>query len=285
MSTARTAATAPATPVQGGLPRAPFFVLLALLVAAAWAALFLWSASPYGRYLEHGGWGDDGVLAALCRAVPQGDIFVPVVLHAAAWVLMIAAMMLPTTFPLLAMFRRITGARPDAARLAARVVLGFFIAWFTFGVLAHAADAGLRWSAARYVWFNAHGWMVAAVVLAGAGLFQWSALKYRCLDECRTPFAFVGARWHGRSPERDAFRIGLDHGIFCVGCCWALMLVMFVVGNRQPGMDARARCRHGGREESAMGPAPANAVGTRVARLGRRHRDRERLTRGAGTAE
>ena len=61
-------------------------------------------------------------LAALCRAVPQGEIVVPVVLHAAAWVLMIAAMMLPTTFPLLAMFRRITGARPDAGRLAALVV-------------------------------------------------------------------------------------------------------------------------------------------------------------------
>jgi predicted metal-binding membrane protein len=77
--------------------------------------------------------------------------------------------------------------------------------------------------------------MVGAAVLAAAGLFQWSALKYRCLDQCRTPFVFVGARWHGTSPASDAFRIGLDHGIFCVGCCWALMLLMFVVGTGNVG--------------------------------------------------
>jgi|SRR5579862_363010 len=210
--------------------RTLLFALLALLVAASWAALWLWSASPYGRYLEHGSWGQDGALAALCRAFPQGEILVPVLLHAAAWVLMIAAMMLPTAFPLLAMFRRITGARPDAGRLATLVLLGFFLAWFAFGVVAHAADAALRWTAARDVWFMTHGWMIGAAVLAGAGIFQWSALKYRCLDQCRTPFTFVGARWHGRAPARDALRIGLDHGVFCVGCCWALMLLMFVVG-------------------------------------------------------
>ena len=67
------------------------WTLLALLVLASWAALGLWSASPYGRFLDHGGWGDAGVLAALCRALPQGDVLVPALLHAAAWVLMIAA--------------------------------------------------------------------------------------------------------------------------------------------------------------------------------------------------
>ena len=201
-----------------------------MLVLASWAVLWMWSVSPYGRYIDHAGWGDVGALAALCRAVPQGDIVVPVVLHAAAWVLMIAAMMLPTTFPLLAMFRRITGARSDAGRLLVLVCLGFFVAWFAFGVAAHLADAIVRWAAARNVWFVANGWMVGAAVLAAAGAFQWSALKYRCLEACRTPFAFVAARWHGASPSREAFRIGLDHGVFCVGCCWALMLTMFVVG-------------------------------------------------------
>jgi len=229
MSTARSAA-ALGVPTPSGGRRALLWPLLTLLVGAAWAALWLWSASPYGRYLDHGGWGDAGALAALCRAVPQGDIVVPVVLHAAAWVLMIAAMMLPTTFPLLEMFRRITGARPDAGRLVTLVVLGFFAAWLAFGIAAHVVDAAVRWAAARNGWFVANGWMVGAAVLAAAGLFQWSALKYRCLEACRTPFGFVAARWHGRSPSREAFRIGVDHGVFCVGCCWALMLIMFVVG-------------------------------------------------------
>jgi len=230
MSTATRSAAAPAAPAPSGARPALFWPLLVLLVAAAWAVLWLWSASPYGRYLDHGGWGDAAALAALCQAVPQGDIVVPAVLHAAAWVLMIAAMMLPTTFPLLAMFRRITGARADAGRLVALVVLGFFTSWLAFGIAAHLVDAAVRGAAARNGWFVANGWMVGAATLAAAGLFQWSALKYRCLEACRTPFGFVAARWHGRSPPREAFRIGVDHGAFCVGCCWALMLTMFVVG-------------------------------------------------------
>ncbi|MEO8303992.1 MAG: DUF2182 domain-containing protein [Betaproteobacteria bacterium] len=204
--------------------------LLASLVVASWATLWAWSASPYGRYLVHDGWAEAGAFAALCRAIPQGEIVVPAALHAGAWVLMIAAMMLPTTFPMLAMVRRVTEARPDAGRLLALTLIGFFVAWLAFGLVAHSADAGVRWATSRYPWFVAHGWLIGAGVLAGAGLFQWSALKYRCLDQCRTPFGFVSARWRGRSPSREAFRIGLDHGLFCVGCCWALMLLMFVVG-------------------------------------------------------
>jgi predicted metal-binding membrane protein len=80
-----------------------------------------------------------------------------------------------------------------------------------------------------------YGWAIGAAVLAGAGLFQFSALKYRCLEQCHTPFAFVASRWHGRSPLREAWRLGVDHGVFCVGCCWALMLLMFVVGTGSLG--------------------------------------------------
>lgn len=212
--------------------------LAALLVALsvlAWSALWAWSASPYGRYLEHGGWGDASLLAALCQAVPQGDIVVPAVLHAGGWVLMIAAMMLPTTFPVLAIFRRIVAGRPDAGRLMALVVAGFFVAWFVFGLVAHAADALVHFAAARSPTLPDYGWAIGAAVLAGAGLFQFSALKYRCLEQCHTPFAFVASRWHGRAPRREAWRLGVDHGVFCVGCCWALMLLMFVVGTASLG--------------------------------------------------
>ena len=209
--------------------------LLVALSALAWSSLWAWNASPYGRYLEHGGWDDTLALAALCRAVPQGDIVVPAVLHAGAWVLMIAAMMLPTTFPVLAIFRRIAAGRPDAGRLTALVVSGFFAAWFAFGLVAHALDSLLHVAATRMPTLGVYGWAVGAAVLAGAGLFQFSALKYRCLEQCHTPFAFVASRWHGRAPLRDAWRLGVDHGLFCVGCCWALMLLMFVVGTGSLG--------------------------------------------------
>jgi predicted metal-binding membrane protein len=204
--------------------------LIAALSAAAWAALVVWSASPYARYLSHGGWSEPGLLAALCRSLPQGELAIPALLYALAWLLMIAAMMLPTTLPLLGIFSRMTASRPDAGALLARVVLGYAVAWLGFGLLAHGLDSALHLAAAKADWLVARGSLVGGLILLFAGAFQFSALKYRCLERCRTPFAFVNARWRGRRPSREAFRVGLDHGLFCVGCCWALMLVMFVVG-------------------------------------------------------
>jgi predicted metal-binding membrane protein len=209
--------------------------LLVALTAAAWLALWSWSASPYARYLDHGGWGDAGALAALCRAVPAGGIVVPALLHSLGWVLMVAAMMLPTTLPILGLFRRMTAHRPDGRRLAARVVAGYFIAWLGFGLAAHGLDWGVHALGGRSPWLADHGWIVGAATVLGAGLFQFSALKYRCLDKCHTPLGFVLARWHGVQPAREALRIGFDHGLFCVGCCWALMLLMFVVGTGSIG--------------------------------------------------
>jgi predicted metal-binding membrane protein len=204
--------------------------LVAALSLGAWGVLAAWSASPYARYLDHGGWDRSGALAALCRSVPQGELVIPVLVYAIAWLVMITAMMLPTTLPLLGIFNRITASRPDAGRLMARVIAGYAVAWLGFGLLAHGLDSGLHLLAGRLDWLVARGELVGAAILVGAGAFQFSALKYRCLERCRTPFAFINERWHGRHPAREAFRIGLDHGVFCVGCCWALMLVMFVVG-------------------------------------------------------
>jgi predicted metal-binding membrane protein len=205
------------------------------VIGSAWLVLWLWSASPYGRYLDHGRWTDVGALASLCRAVPGGEFVVPALLYAAAWVLMIAAMMLPTTLPILEMFRRITAGRADSGRLIALVVTGYLAAWVGFGIVAHIGDALLHTAGERTSWLLTDGWIVGAVVLAGAGAFQFSALKYRCLEKCRTPLGFIVERWRGVSPGREALKVGFDHGVFCVGCCWALMLLMFVVGTGSLG--------------------------------------------------
>jgi len=231
----------PATSVIAASPLRPrgretfFAIFFGALIVAAWLALWYWSAGPYRRYVGHASLLESGALLAFCRALPQGEIVVPALLHALGWVLMIAAMMLPTTYPLLGMFRNVARGRADANRLTLLVVAGFFVAWFAFGIVAHAADLALARSAEQFPSLAINGWIVGAAVLAAAGLFQFSALKYRCLERCRTPFAFVSSRWHGRSPSREAFRIGLDHGVFCVGCCWALMLCMFVVGTASIG--------------------------------------------------
>ena len=93
--------------------------LIVALVALAWLSLGLWSASPWQRWLDHGGWADTAWLAEICRALPQGERLAPALAYATAWLLMITAMMLPTTLPLLALFRRIVAGRSDVAALVA----------------------------------------------------------------------------------------------------------------------------------------------------------------------
>jgi predicted metal-binding membrane protein len=216
---------------RAGMAHVPLAgALIAALSLLAWAALSTWSAGPYGRYLDHGRWLDLPLLGALCRTLPNGELVTAAAFHAGAWLLMIAAMMLPTVLPLVNVVARIVRGRRDAAVVLGLLVLGYSLAWMAFGLAAFALDAGIRAGAARAEWFAAHGTLLGAAVLALAGAFQFSALKYRCLDRCRTPFGFVNQHWHGRAPRVDGLRIGLAHGAFCVGCCWALMLVMFVVG-------------------------------------------------------
>jgi predicted metal-binding membrane protein len=208
--------------------------LIAALVALAWLSLAGWSASPWQRWLDHGGWADTAWLAEICRSLPQGERIGPPLAYATAWLLMITAMMLPTTLPLLAIFRRIVGERHDAGALVAGLLAGYAVAWLGFGIVVYGIDVAVR-ELATSGWLLAHGWVVGAVVIGTAGAFQFSALKYRCLEQCHTPFAFVASRWHGRAPGREALRLGIDHGVFCIGCCWALMLCMFVVGTASVG--------------------------------------------------
>src|SRR3982751_1343675 len=107
--------------------------LIGLLVICAWLALAGWSASPWRRWLDHGAWGDIAWLAALCRTVPEGERVVPVLSYGFAWILMIAAMMLPTILPLLVLFRHIVGSRSDAGALVGAIAGGYLVAWLGFG--------------------------------------------------------------------------------------------------------------------------------------------------------
>jgi predicted metal-binding membrane protein len=215
--------------------RGAFLPLTGGLVVFAWLALLLWEHSPYGRYLNHGQWTEMGLAAKLCSALPAGQIILPALLYVGGWVLMSAAMMLPTTMPLLGIFDRLTVYRPDRAMLLALVVLGYLMVWGVFGLAAHLIDAALHALIVTSPWLTMNGWIVGALVLAIAGSFQFSALKYYCLDKCRTPFSFVNEHWRGQAVRKQAFLLGWHHGIFCVGCCWAIMLLMFVVGTGSVG--------------------------------------------------
>jgi len=205
------------------------------LIALAWLTLALWAQSPYGRYLDHDGWLQSGLAASICRALPAGSLVVPALLYVGGWLLMTVAMMLPTTLPLLAIFARVTAEKPNRRLLMGLLIAGYLSVWTLFGLFAHGADMGLHAMVGENAVLSANGWLVGVVVLAIAGLFQFSGLKYHCLDKCRTPFSFVNAYWTGRAERRGSFLLGVHHGLFCVGCCWAIMLLMFVVGTGSVG--------------------------------------------------
>jgi predicted metal-binding membrane protein len=215
--------------------RRVFAALLLGLVALTWLGLWLWDQSPYGRYLVHGQWDRAGVAARLCGAVPLGGIVVPAAFYVLSWVLMTVAMMLPTTLPLLEMFRRLAAGRPDRGRLLALLVAGYLAVWAGFGLVAHLLDWLVFRLAEQVAVLTFNAWAFSAGVLLLAGLFQFSALKYRCLEQCRMPLSFVLRRWRGRAPRREALLLGVQHGAFCVGCCWALMLLMFALGTGSIG--------------------------------------------------
>ena len=212
-----------------------FLPLLVALIALAWLALWGWTRSPYGRYVEHGDWTASGSAAFLCRVVPAGDVVVPVVLYVLAWILMTAAMMLPTILPLFNAFDRLTARRPDHGRLLMLLVLGYMSVWSAFGLLAHGLHSVVLSVVARVPALAWRGWLIGVAIIALAGVFQFTKLKYQCLEKCRTPLSFVIERWRGRAPLRHAFVLGAQHGLFCVGCCWALMLLMFALGTGSLG--------------------------------------------------
>ena len=207
--------------------RSMFLPVMGMLIALAWLTLWAWEASPYGRYLNH------GELAAidLDGAGTAGTA----VLYVAGWTLMTVAMMLPTTLPLLQMFQRLTVRRADKGLLMAWVIAGYLGVWLAFGVAAHMTDWVLHVALEHIDWAQENLWVFGAGPLLLAGGFQFTSLKYRCLDKCRSPLGFIMQHWRGKHEQRHAFALGVRHGAFCVGCCWALMFLMFAVGTGNVG--------------------------------------------------
>jgi predicted metal-binding membrane protein len=141
----------------------------------------------------------------------------------AGWVLMVAAMMLPTAVPLVSGFARAVDPAADRRRLVVTLLAGYVVVWLAAGVAMHAGDLGVHWLVHRSAWLREHTWTIAAGTLVVAGLYQFSAAKARFLRCCRAHRRLIAG-------DASAFRIGMTHGAHCVGCCWGLMLVMFSVG-------------------------------------------------------
>jgi predicted metal-binding membrane protein len=114
------------------------------LVVLSWITLLVWDASPYARYMNHGDWTTIGLGATVCAAVPAGGWLVPVLLYGSGWLLMSAAMMLPTSLPLIRRFDQMISGRSDRAMLHGLLIAGYLLAWVGFGVAAHLLDRDAR---------------------------------------------------------------------------------------------------------------------------------------------
>ncbi len=196
-----------------------FAALLMALITLAWLALWVWGQSPYGRFLSHHG------LGAVRGNVTLMLVFV------AGWTLMVVAMMLPTSLPLVALFRTLVRGRPDRAWLTVLLIAGYLAVWTLFGVLVYCGDWILHGAVEQSTWLEANVIpFIGAGTLLIAGLYQFTPLKYHCLEKCRSPLSFVTEHWRGSRERSQSFLLGAHHGLFCVGCCWSLMLLMFAVG-------------------------------------------------------
>jgi predicted metal-binding membrane protein len=150
------------------------------------------------------------------------------VVFLACWQVMTVGMMLPSSMPMVYMMAH-AGRQQRRPYVVAGVFLaGYAVVWTAFALLAFLADTQIHWLAHHWLWLDTNSWAIGATTFAVAGVFQFSPLKGRCLKQCRSPFAFF-VRYY-RHGIGGAWRLGVRHGAFCLGCCWALMLVMFGIG-------------------------------------------------------
>lgn len=149
------------------------------------------------------------------------------------WVVMMAAMMFPAISPMVVMYSRIQAGKRDrgaavAAGATAAFVAGYVVAWSGAGLLGYGIFEAVRSLDIGFLAWAEGGRFVAAGVILGAAVYQLTPLKDVCLRKCRSPFMFLLQAWRpGRS---GALRMGIEHGGWCVGCCWALMAALFALG-------------------------------------------------------
>jgi predicted metal-binding membrane protein len=150
---------------------------------------------------------------------------------AISWVVMMAAMMFPSVAPMVLVFASIQRRRRDRSETAVArgiFVAGYLLAWTAFGLAAYGLYVGVRaLSIDALAWDRAGRW-VAAGVIAAAALYQLTPAKDACLRRCRGPLQFLTERW--RDGRAGALRMGIEHGGWCVGCCWGLMATLFALG-------------------------------------------------------
>jgi predicted metal-binding membrane protein len=199
--------------------RTPVVVLLVLLPLVSWAWIVAMARDMYGPMTGASAW-----MMTLHWDVPH------LLLLWAMWAVMMTGMMLPSAAPLVLLYgaavRR--SAPQTATRQTYALAAGYLVAWTLFSLGATALQRALGSLLLMSPMMEAANSRVSGTLLLVAGVYQWTPLKDRCLHVCQSPLAVLMGRW--RTGWSGAWRMGLEHGSYCVGCCWALMLLLFAGG-------------------------------------------------------
>jgi len=207
---------------------------LAVLTAAAWA-LTIYQAggmsAPMGIAVRGGASADGMAGMAMAGMSAAGWSVSGAATFVAVWTVMMAAMMLPAVAPMLVIFASANAPGKQEAAVPTWIfAAGYMLVWAAAGLLVYVlvqigSDAATRLAPAeRMKWAP----VVLGATLVAAGLYQFTPLKRFCLRHCRSPMAFVVQNW--RDGRVGALRMGLQHGAYCFGCCWALFAVLVAVG-------------------------------------------------------
>ncbi len=202
--------------------RAVVLAGLAGVTGLAWAYLFITAA-------ERGGPMDAGALVAAMQIKPWTGL--DFLLMFLMWAVMMVAMMLPSAAPMILLFAAIRRKQAAQGRTFAPVgafVAGYLAVWSAFSLGATLLQWGLEQAALLSPMMVGTSPLLGGGLLVVAGLYQWSPLKQACLRHCRSPIHFIVH--HRREGPGGAFVMGLEHGAFCVGCCWLLMGLLLVGG-------------------------------------------------------
>jgi predicted metal-binding membrane protein len=217
-------------------------------IAFAWLLALAAELSGRSRLLHH----DQLIQGGLPRPVA-------LVLFLLAWQAMIAAMMLPSSLPMIRLFARTSAAQPKARLARAIFISAYALVWTFFGAAAFFFDIGIHAAVNQVPWLYAHAYLIGGGTLLLAAGFQFSPLKDACLRQCRNPGAFI-LRYYRRGLNA-ALVTGLRHGAFCLGCCWALMLVAFAAGAANLAWMAALTLLMTLEKRSKIGPALVQASG------------------------
>jgi predicted metal-binding membrane protein len=145
------------------------------------------------------------------------------------WTVMAVAMMLPSSVPLFLRFHQVSAGRRDRTLLVSAVIAGYLAAWVGFGAIVYVGASAVTRLLDTLPALVNNQWLTGGFTLSIAGAFQFTRLKHQCLDMCKSPSTFITRHWCGTGRFWKALRLGAFYGVFCIGCCWALMLLMFLV--------------------------------------------------------